>query len=133
MKRTVVSAAVAASFAVTVLGATGVASAAPIHEDTALQHGQATVIEPRSISQCAVGRICVWHNPNYTGDWSSIVALHSGECLSVPGGGHSYYNDSVYTQRIFSGSNCTGTTAIVLSGVDIPENGWVVNSVGGYP
>ena len=130
MKKTLVTAAVAASFAVTLLGATGAASAAPLHADNA-QHGQAAVVEPRSIGQCSVGRFCAWDNANYTGGWSSIAAQHTGQCAAISG--RSYYNDTVYTQRIFSGWNCTGSSAIVYSGTDIPDNGWVINSVGGYP
>jgi Peptidase inhibitor family I36 len=131
MKRTLVTAAVAASFAVTLLGATG-ASAAPLHEDNA-QHGHATVVEPRSIGQCTGGRICAWANADYSGNWSSIIAQFPGQCQPVPSGGRSYYNNSAYTERVWSGSNCTGSSYIVYPGIDIPENGWVVHSIGGYP
>lgn len=137
MKRSLVGAAVAASFTVAALGATGTASAAPMHEGNTSHHGQAgagALVEPRSLDQCTGGRICVWENTNFSGDWTSLIAEFPGQCDPIHGGGRSYYNNSAYTQRVWAGGNCTGpTTYVVPPGGIVPDNGWAVNSVGGYP
>jgi Peptidase inhibitor family I36 len=132
LKRTLAGAAVAASFAVTLLGATGAASAAPRHDDAA-RHGQAGVVEPRSIEQCTDGRICVWQEPYFKGNWTSLTPQHPGECQPIYGGGWSYFNNTTVLERVWSGSNCTGISEIVFRRHEVPQEGFVVNSVGGYP
>ncbi|MGA8117439.1 MAG: peptidase inhibitor family I36 protein [Actinocatenispora sp.] len=134
MKRTLVGAAAACCFAVTVLGGTGAASAAPPHDENVSQHSH-TGVEPRSISQCAAGRMCTWVNPGYTGNWTSLTVVQPGECQPISGGGNSYFNNTNRTQRVWADGNCSvlGSMQVVAAGTAVSDTAWTVGSVGGYP
>jgi hypothetical protein len=103
-----------------------------VYEDIASTHGQATVVEPRSLDQCSGGRICVWQYSDFTGNWSSIIAQFPGQCEPVYGGGVSVYNNAAYTEKVYSGPNCTGAAYLVYPGATGVSD-WTIYSVGGYP
>jgi hypothetical protein len=66
-------------------------------------------------SSCQNGKLCLWNQPNFTGNKQTEGPLNF-ECtgITLTGGAQSAKNASTRTILVFTGTNCNGTLTATL-------------------
>lgn len=100
------------------------------------------VVEPASFDDCSYGRICVYiaKNGGSLPGWRQLLVTNPGSCtfagiVGVTGlrGALSVANRSNTVQKVWTGTNCTGSYSLVFPGNEIGNLGTARWSVGGQP
>ncbi|GAA0934040.1 peptidase inhibitor family I36 protein [Virgisporangium aurantiacum] len=78
--------------------------------------GIAMKISTKGLADCPIDHICVWENTNFSGRMGAFPPVFTGECRTFSIGYLSAYNRTVWRERLWRSSSCTGGNVIIYPG-----------------